>query len=195
MKLISARSLKPAILFDFASNVLLSSLTVLPVSSSARIIVENKWQRILCFFQRIEFSMFLGYLVINWKVCTSVLFNRISNRLKKRLSMYPLSFRNLPLSHPSTPWNFRDPLVGGGYGYFLEPQITNMIHFEKKTNILYWQLQHLSIVEMASLPVEVRSVYLIVGGVMTMTTAEINQMKSDAVSALEWFLYRFTGLT
>ena len=32
--------------------------------------------------------------------------------------MYPLSFRNLPLSHPSTPWNFRDPLVGGGVWIF-----------------------------------------------------------------------------
>ena len=34
--------------------------------------------------------------------------------------MYPLPFGNLPLSHPSTPWNFRDP-PWGGYGYFLEP--------------------------------------------------------------------------
>ena len=132
MKLISAQSLKPAILFDFASNVLLSSLTVLPVSSSARIIVENKWQRILCFFQRIEFSMFLGYLVINWKVCTSVLFNRISNRLKKRLSMYPLSFRNLPLSHPSTPWNFRDPLVGGGMDIFWNHRLPTWSILKKK---------------------------------------------------------------
>ena len=195
MKLISAQSLKTAILFDFASNILLSSLAVLPVSSSARIKVENKWQGILRFFQRIEFSMFLGYLVINWKSTYQCLIqSHFKPSGKKKLFMYPLPFRNLPLSHPSTPWNFCDPLVGG-YGYFLEPQITNMIHFEKKINILYWQLQHLSIVEMASLPVEVRSVYLIVGGVMTMMTAEINQMKSDAVSTLEWFLHRFTGLT
>ena len=109
--------------------------------------------------------------------------------------MYPPPLQKFASFTPLYPLEFRDPLVGGGYGYFLEPQITNMIHFEKKINILYWQLQHLSIVEMASLPVEVRSVYLIVGGVMTMMTAEINQMKSDAVSTLEWFLYRFTGLT
>ena len=32
----------------------------------------------------------------------------------------PLSFGNLPLSHPYTSWNFHDPRWGG-YGYFLEP--------------------------------------------------------------------------
>jgi len=55
LELISARSLntsnvrglemiffKPAILFDSASNVLLSSLSVISVSSGAAIIVENK---------------------------------------------------------------------------------------------------------------------------------------------------------
>ena len=40
--------------------------------------------------------------------------------------MYPLPFGNLPLSHPSTPWNFRDP-PWGGYGYFLEPHIVIII--------------------------------------------------------------------
>ena len=42
MKLITTRSLKPAILFDFASNVMLSSLSVLSVSSGTGIKVENK---------------------------------------------------------------------------------------------------------------------------------------------------------
>ena len=35
---------------------------MLCVSSGAEIIVENKWQGILRLFQRVEFSMFLGYL-------------------------------------------------------------------------------------------------------------------------------------
>ena len=50
MKLISARSLKPAILFDFVSNALLSCLSVLFVLSSAGIIVGNKRQGILRYF-------------------------------------------------------------------------------------------------------------------------------------------------
>jgi len=41
---------RPAILFDFSSNALLSSLSVLFVSSGAWIIVENKWQGILRYF-------------------------------------------------------------------------------------------------------------------------------------------------
>ena len=53
---------KPAVSFD--ERTWLRSLSVLSVSSGsgAEIIVENKSQGILHLFQRIEFSMFLGYL-------------------------------------------------------------------------------------------------------------------------------------
>ena len=37
---------------------------------------------------------------------------------EKKLIIYPRPLRKLALSHPSTPWNFRDPPWGGGMGIF-----------------------------------------------------------------------------
>ena len=103
---------KPAILFDFASNVLLSSLSVLSVSSGTEIMVENKRQGILPLFQWIEFSMFLGYLESIRRVC-KCFSDCISNPLGKKSSLLsPLPFGDFPLSHSSTLWNFRDPPSG-----------------------------------------------------------------------------------
>ena len=105
-KLISSRSLntsnvrglemiflKPAILFDFASNsnVLLRSLSVLSVSSGAEIMVENKCQGNLRLFQRIEFSMFLGYLESVAKVRKRFLRSHFKPSGKKSSLFPPLS--------------------------------------------------------------------------------------------------------
>ena len=102
---------KTAILFDFASNV--HSLSVLSASSDAEIIVEIKWQRILHLFQRIEFSMFLGYL-------ESILENyiRVFFRLhfkpsgKKALYLPPPLWKFAPFT-PLYPLEFPWPYVGG----------------------------------------------------------------------------------
>ena len=97
---------KPAILFDFASNVLLSSLSLLSVSSSAEIMVENKRQGILPLFQWIEFSMFLGYL-------ESIL-------LEEYASAFPIAFQTLwekkalfLAPSPSEIFPFHTPLLFG----------------------------------------------------------------------------------
>jgi len=134
LELISARSLntsnvrgmemifvKLAILFDFASNVLISSLSVLSVLSGTEIIVENKRKGILYLFQWIEFSMFPGYLESICKVRKRFFRLHFKPSGKKRLFSYPAS----PLSEICpfhTPLPFRVCVtLCGGYGYFLEP--------------------------------------------------------------------------
>ena len=135
-KLISSRSLntsnvrglemiffKPAILFDFPSNVLLRSLSVLSLSSGAEIIVENKWQGILRLFQRIEFSMFLGYLESIGKVRERFLQSHFKPSGKKKPLYLPPSPSEICPFHTPLPLGISVTLRGGGYGYFLEPHI------------------------------------------------------------------------
>ena len=137
---------------------------------------------------------------VSWLPCyqlekyVTVLFNHFKPSGRKNSLCTP-SPSEICFFHTPHSLEFPGPSGGGGIDIFWNHRLPTWSILKKKMNILYWQLQQLSIVEMASLPVEVRSVYLIVGGVMTMMTAEINQMKSDAVSTLEWFLYRFTGFT
>ena len=50
-----------------------------------------------------------------WSICVAFLigkvqFNPILNPMERKHFLYPLPFRNLPLSDPPTPWNFRDSL-------------------------------------------------------------------------------------
>ena len=134
MKLISARSLKPAILVDFASNILLSSLAVLPVSSSARIKVENKWQGILRFFQRIEFSMFLGYLVINWKSTYQCLIQWHFKPSGKKKTLYvPPPLQKFASFTPLYPLEFLWPSGGGGMDIFWNHRLPTWSILKKKS--------------------------------------------------------------
>ena len=92
-------------------------LSVLSVSSGGGIIMQSIWQGILRLFQRIEFSIFLGYLesIIIGKVC-KCLFDRISNPLGKKALYVPRSPLEICLFQTPLPLRISVTLRGGGRG-------------------------------------------------------------------------------
>ena len=109
---------KTAIFFAFASNVLLSSLSVLSASSGAEIIVENKWQGILHLFQRTEFSMFLGYLESIIGKVHKRFFSIAFQTLWEKSSLFTFFPLEICPFHTPLPLGI-SVTVRGGYGYFL----------------------------------------------------------------------------
>ena len=101
----------------FATNVLLSSLSVLSVLSGAEIIVENKWQGILHLFQRTELSMFFGYLESIGKVHKRF-FSIAFQTLWEKSSLFTPSPLEICPFHTPLPLGI-SVTVRGGYGYFL----------------------------------------------------------------------------
>ena len=67
-------------------------------------------------FQRIEFSMFLGYLESKKECVVSVLFDRISNPLERKALYIPSSLSEIFLFHTPIPLGISVTLHGGGGG-------------------------------------------------------------------------------